>query len=67
MTRKALSDKALGEQLAVDIVRYKAHAGVGTLVCLVHDPERFVRNRKGLETDLEKQSSDELRVIVLIR
>ena len=67
MTSDGLADKDLGELLAIDIIRYKAHRGVDTLICLVHDPQQLVRNRKGLETDLEKQSSAELRVIVLIR
>jgi len=66
MTRDDLREKKLGEELIVDIARYQKHGGVDALICLVHDPERRIRNPRGLERDLEKLPSS-LRLRVLVR
>jgi hypothetical protein len=66
MTRAGLEAKQVGEQLIVDIVKYKNSADCGTLVCFVYDPEGRIANPRGLETDLEK-TSKELKIRVLIR
>jgi hypothetical protein len=65
MTRKSLRDKEVGEELLVDIARYKEHGKVDTLICLVYDPQHLIKNPRGLETDLERTPSDlNLRVLV---
>jgi hypothetical protein len=51
-TRDTLTDKQIGEQLLVDIQRYKAHPKIKKLVCFVYDPDWKIRNPKGLEKDL---------------
>jgi len=66
MTRDGLKDKQIGEQLIVDIAKYKEHASCRNLLCFVYDPSGLVGNPNGLETDLQKLSSDDLRVKVLI-
>jgi hypothetical protein len=66
MTRKGLGDKELGDQLIIDIERYKGHPNCKTLVCFVYDPEGRVANANGLAKDLESQSRDGLRVVVFI-
>lgn len=38
-TRNGLSAKELGEQLIIDIARYKSHPNCKNLVCFVYDPE----------------------------
>jgi REase_DpnII-MboI len=53
-TRKGLGAKELGEQLIVDIARYKAHPSCEYLVCFVYDPEGRISNPRGLENDLNK-------------
>jgi hypothetical protein len=56
MTRKGLGAKEVGEQLMIDIGRYKAHPSCKTLYCLVYDPEHRITNPRGLERDLSRKS-----------
>jgi len=66
--RKGLADRALGEQLIIDIARYQAHPDCRTLVCFVYDPEGRIANPAGLERDLSKLTERiEVRVIVAPR
>lgn len=65
-TRKSLKTKDIGEQLIIDIARYSVHNDCKCLVCFVYDPEGKISNPEGLEQDLERQSSDKLKVRVII-
>ncbi len=65
-SRDTLRDKAIGEQLIIDIAKYKGHPDCETLVCFVYDPEGFISNPTGLENDLNKLSNDELKVSVYV-
>lgn len=65
MMRNSLSTKSLGEQLIVDIVKYKKHPQCRTLYCLVYDPESRIANPRGVESDLNDDESD-MRVRVII-
>jgi hypothetical protein len=51
-TRAKLGTKEVGDQLAIDILRYRAHPDCKTLICFVYDPEERIPNPKGLEKDL---------------
>lgn len=64
-TRNGLSEKELGDQLIVDIARYKTHQNCKTLVCFVYDPEERILNPVGIESDLTAEH-DGLKVIVKI-
>lgn len=64
-TRKGLGSKEVGEELIIDITKYKEHPDCKTLVCFVYDPEGRIGNPEGLKRDLEKVSK-ELKVIVYI-
>ncbi|HEY9807909.1 MAG TPA: DUF2321 domain-containing protein [Halomicronema sp.] len=66
MTRKGLGDKEIGDQLLIDVERYKEHRDCSTLVCFVYDPDGRITNPNGLIADLQKQSKEELKVIVFI-
>ena len=66
MTRKGLADKEVGDQLIVDIERYKEHPDCDTLICFVYDPDGRITNPQGLSGDLQRQSKDDLEVIVFI-
>jgi hypothetical protein len=56
-TRESLKAKQLGEQLIIDIERYRAHQGCKTLVCFVYDPEGWISNPRGLENDLNREEN----------
>ncbi|MBO1055544.1 MAG: hypothetical protein HEQ27_03030 [Dolichospermum sp. JUN01] len=65
-TREKLTNKEVGEQLIIDITRYKSHPDCKTLICFVYDPERKIKNPRGLENDLSKPT-DGMIVQVFIR
>lgn len=51
-TRQGLNSKTVGEQLIVDIAKYKKHPQCRRLVCFVYDPEGRIANPAGIENDL---------------
>ena len=65
-TRENLTNKEVGEQLSIDITRYKSHPDCKTLICFVYDPERRIKNPRGIENDLSK-TTDGMIVKVFIR
>ena len=66
MTRKGLADKEIGDQLIIDIERYKEHADCNTLICFIYDPEGRIANSHALSGDLESQSREDLKVIIVV-
>ena len=66
MTRKGLTDKQIGDQLIVDIERYKEHPDCSTLVCFIYDPDGRITNSHALSGDLQSQSRDDLKVMVIV-
>jgi len=54
-TRDGLDQKEVGDQLLVDIQRYRIHPDCKTLVCFVYDPEGSIGNPAGLEGDLSRE------------
>jgi DpnII restriction endonuclease len=66
MTRAALKDKELCNDLIQDVARYKNHADCKKLVCLVYDPTAFIKNPNGVESDIQKLSSESLGVEAII-
>lgn len=64
-SRPGLSARQLGEQLIIDITKYKKHPNCRTLFCFVYDPDGRIDNPRGIESDLNT-SQDELTVRVLI-
>jgi hypothetical protein len=65
-TRSGLGAREIGEQLLIDIARYRSHPDCKTLVCFVYDPEDKISNPTGLERDLSG-NRDGLDVRVYIR
>ena len=55
MTRANLGATEVGEELIVDINRYKVHPDCGALVALIYDPDKRIKNRRTLENDLTKK------------
>lgn len=64
MTRDGLNDKEIGEQLIVDIARYKKECR--KLVCFIYDKGSLLKNPYGLISDLEALGTDDLCVKVYI-
>lgn len=64
-TRKGLQDKQVGEQLIVDIERYRSHPDCKILLCFIYDPDERISNPRGLENDLTKVT-DGLNVITVV-
>lgn len=57
-TRDSLKAKQVGEQLIVDIQRYQTHPDCKKLICFVYDPEGWISNPRGLESDLNRNEDD---------
>ncbi len=51
-TNPRLGAKEVGEQLIIDIIKYKHHPDCRALVCFVYDPEGRIANPRGIENDL---------------
>ena len=66
-TRNGLKDREVGDELLQDIARYKNHPDCDTLFCFVYDPQSLIQNPRGLEDDLANESSEKLKVFVVIR
>lgn len=66
-TRPSLRDKDVGNQLIIDIAHYKSHPDCKHLICFVYDPDNLIANPRGLEDDLNRNSSEEMIVEVFVR
>ena len=64
-SRPGLTARQLGEQLIIDIAKYKKHPNCRTLFCFVYDPDGRIANPRGIESDLNA-NQDDLTVRVLI-
>lgn len=65
-SRDTMTAKDLGDQLIIDIEKYKKHPDCRKLICFVYDPEGFIPNPKGIENDLSR-NQDNVEVVVLIK
>jgi hypothetical protein len=64
-TRKGLGAREVGDQLIIDIRRYRAHPDCHALVCFVYDPERRIGNPAGLSSDLTEYCDGlDVRVVI---
>jgi len=66
MTNETLKAKTLGEELLIDIGRYKSYPNCRNLVIFVYDKGDYIANKRGLIVDLEKQSTKEMTISVVI-
>jgi len=56
MTRSSLKKKEIGDQLIIDIGRYRAtHPDCKMIVAFVYDPDGYINNPRGLENDLSRE------------
>lgn len=66
MTSEKLTINKLGQDLLVDIGRYKEYPYCADLVIFIYDKGDFIRNKAGFITDLQKQSTPKMKVSVVI-
>ncbi len=62
MTREGLEDKEVYDDLVKDAARYQGHPDCKVMFCLVYDPNRLIRNPRGLVKDLQALSGDQIQV-----
>jgi hypothetical protein len=66
MTRRGLGTREVGEELIIDIERYRGHPDCTALVAVVYDPDRRMMNRRTLEADLSRtREGIAVRVVVV--
>lgn len=63
-TRSTMKDKDLGEQLIIDIAKYKAHPDCKRLICFVYDPDGRIVNPEGIVKDLEKDNKEFVKIYI---
>ena len=63
-TRPSMTAKDLGEQLIIDIEKYKSHPNCKNLYCFVYDPEGLLGNPAEIKNDLEAEHEDYLKVFI---
>lgn len=63
-TRNTMKDKDLGEQLIIDIAKYKAHPDCEKLVCFVYDPDGRIVNPEGIVKDLENNNENFVKIYI---
>ena len=66
MTNSNLKDKELGEQLFIDIGRYKGNKKINKLIFFVYDKNEVLINVSGIKNDIENMSTNELEIKVYI-
>lgn len=64
-TRKSLKQKDVGDELIVDMKRYRTHPDYRTLICLVYDPDGYCDAPAALENDLSGQDGDFRTTVVV--
>ena len=60
------TDRLIGEELTIDVAKYRGHDGCSAIVCFVYDPDRVLKNPNGLERDLEELSLPDFRVAAVV-
>lgn len=63
-TRDSMKDSDLGEQLIIDLERYKAHPQCNYIVCFVYDPDELLGNPEGIMGDLNRAHEGEALIII---
>ncbi len=64
--RERPGSNEVGQQLLVDIAKYKVHQDCEALFCFVYDPEGRLNSPRGLESDLSR-TRDGLSTRVRVR
>jgi hypothetical protein len=65
MTRRSLKQNEIGDELIIDMKRYRSHPDKRTLVCLVYDPAGYCHAPVALENDLTGEDADFRSVVIV--
>lgn len=63
-TRPKMTMKSLGEELIIDIEKYKAHPDCKQLYCFVYDPDYILGNPNAIKNDLEKSHEGFVKIFI---
>lgn len=64
-SRDSMTAKDLGEQLIIDIEKYQQHSDCKRLICFIYDPEGYIPNPRGIESDLNRHEENfEVKVFI---
>lgn len=63
-TRSSMSKKELGEELIIDIEKYKAHPECKQLYCFIYDPDGYLGNSSAIKNDLEKTHQGFVKIFI---
>lgn len=63
-TRDSMTPKKLGEELIVDIEKYKTHPDCKQLYCFVYDPDGYLGNATSIKNDLEKTHEGFVKIFI---
>ncbi|QKV67089.1 hypothetical protein HUW52_13810 [Pseudomonas sp. 43A] len=64
MARASMDDRTLGDELILDIARYRSHPLCKTIIFFVYDPDGHIRNPAALRKEF-RSDSDDLKVVVV--
>ena len=65
-TMRGLDAREIGDQLIVDIERYRQMAGCHHLICFVYDPEHRITNPVGFEQDLSRSAGGLIAQVIVL-
>lgn len=63
-TRPKMTMKSLGEELIIDIEKYKTHPHCKQLYCFIYDPDGFLGNPNAIKDDLETSHKDFVKIFI---
>ena len=63
-TRSSMSKKDLGEELIIDIEKYKTHRNCKQLYCFIYDPDGFLGNPNAIKNDLETAHKGFVKIFI---
>lgn len=63
-TRQGLADKDVGDQLIIDVDRYKEHPDCEKRIRFVYDPEGRIGNPNGIMNDLNTRRQGFVTVVI---
>jgi REase_DpnII-MboI len=66
MTKDGQSTKSLGEELLIDIGRYKSYTYCKSLVIFIYDKGDNIVNKRGFANDIESQGTENFNIFVVI-